>query len=128
VILKDLEVQFCIVLHFLLLTQLSMSYWLKKYVFNLIMKKELFLLLILLYWHYLLSHYLIIRISLTQGLSSMSVVFVSKKVIRRLSVLSWDGKINHNSNLKLKSLTTNHNLMFIDHLKITNHHSLMLQQ
>ena len=38
-----------IVLHCLLLTLLSVSYWLKKYVFNLILKRELFLLQILLY-------------------------------------------------------------------------------
>jgi hypothetical protein len=42
--LKDLEVQFCIVLHCLLLTLLLVSYWLKKYIFNFIMKREFFLL------------------------------------------------------------------------------------
>jgi hypothetical protein len=44
VISKDLEVQFCIILHCFLLTLLSVSYWLKKYVFSLILKRELFLL------------------------------------------------------------------------------------
>jgi hypothetical protein len=78
-ILKDLEVQFCIVLHCLMLNMLSVSYWLKQYVFNLVLKREFFLLWILLYQRYPLSHSLIIRISLTQGLASTSTISVRKK-------------------------------------------------
>ena len=67
-ILKDSEIQFYTVLHYLLLTLLSVSYLLKKYVFSLIMKREFFLLQIHLYQQYPPSHSLIIRISFTQGL------------------------------------------------------------
>jgi hypothetical protein len=46
---EGLRGSICIVLHCLLLTLLSVSYWLKKYVFSLILKREFFLLQILLY-------------------------------------------------------------------------------
>ena len=46
---EGLKGSICIVLHYLLLTLLSVSYWLKKYIFSLILKKKFFLLRILLY-------------------------------------------------------------------------------
>jgi hypothetical protein len=52
----------------------------------------------------------------------LSAVFVSKKVIGKLSVLSWDNRI------KLGSLAASHNLMLIDHLRVINHHTTIPQQ
>jgi hypothetical protein len=63
-----------------------------------------------------------IRTSLTQGLASISAVSVSRKVIGRLSVLSCDSRI------KLGSLAVSHNLILIDHLRVINHHTIILQQ
>jgi hypothetical protein len=45
-----------------------------------------------------------------------------KKIIGRLGVPSWDSRI------KLESLTTSHNLILIDHLRATNHHTTIQQQ
>jgi len=104
------------------------SYWLKKYVFSLILKRKLFLLIILMCYQYFLNYSLIIKISLSQELPLTSAIYISRKVIGRLNVLSWDIIINRTSNLELESLTTSHNLKFIDHLRVTNHHSLILQQ
>jgi hypothetical protein len=50
-------------------------------------------------------------------LPSTSAIFISRKIIGRLSVLNWDDKI------KLGSLTASHKLMLIDHLRIINHHT-----
>jgi hypothetical protein len=52
----------------------------------------------------------------------LSAVFVSRKVIGKLSVLSWDNRI------KLGSLAANHNLMLINHLIVINHHTTIPQQ
>ena len=121
-ILKDSEVQFYIVLHCLQLTLLLVSYWLKKYVSGLIPKRKFFLLQIHLYQQYPPSHSLIIRISLTQGLPSTSAVSISRNVIGRLNFPSQDNRI------KLGSLAASHNLMLIDHLRVIDNHTTILQQ
>jgi hypothetical protein len=52
----------------------------------------------------------------------MSAVSVSRKIIGRLSVPSRGNRI------KLGSMTASHNLMLIDHLRVINHHTIILQQ
>jgi hypothetical protein len=52
----------------------------------------------------------------------MSVVSVNRNVIERLTILSWDSKI------KPGNLVVNHKLMLINHLIVTNHHTIILQQ
>jgi len=150
-ILKDLEVQFCIVLHFFLLTQLSVSYWLKKYIFRTALCNDFKGLRgSILHCSPLFSVDLVVNELLAEEIHLQSysekkilstsnhsvlavpsksfssnqnklyirVVFdecnsISRKVIGRLNVLSWDNIV------KPRNLTVNHNLMLIDHLKVT---------
>ena len=150
-ILKDLEVQFCIVLHFFLLTQLSVSYGLKKYIFRTALNNDFKGLRgLILHRSPLFSvdsivnellaekihlqsysekkilstsnHFVLVvpskSFSSNQNKPYIRVVFdecssISRKVIRRLSVLSWDNRV------KPGNLTINHNLMLIDHLEVT---------